>query len=213
MSPIISLIVQNKEFASLPGSQSRIASRIKFFIFGLFQSGRLLSLCLVTLTFLKSTRKTYKSYFSECPSISVCLMSPGNEILVMDIWQKYNRSDVTFHIRWHLQLVCPIKGGVNFEHLVKTACLVSSQDFTCQLHYRHLTQKSQNTSGMSPLTQFLLSVFFVTFAEILFGGSSLLPTCLIIYLLLTILFLLLFLSYNVLQEKYLNRFFFRQCSI
>ena len=78
-------------------------------------------------------------------------MSPGNEILVMDIWQKYNRSDVTFHIRWHLQFDCPIKGGVNFEHLVKTACLVSLQFFTCQLHYKHLTQKSQNTSQMSPL--------------------------------------------------------------
>ena len=38
---------------------------------------------------------------------------------------------------------------------------------------------------MSPLIQFLLSVFFVIFVEILFGGSSLFPTYLIIYLLLS----------------------------
>lgn len=61
-------------------------------------------------------------------------MFPNGQIQVIYIYQKNHRSDdVLFSvhsIRWHVMLICPISGDVNFCCLVK---MVSTKLYTLRL--------------------------------------------------------------------------------
>lgn len=64
----------------------------------------------------------------------------------MDFRQKYDRNDVTPHIRKHMWLFCPINEGINFELLIK----IIPGEFMSFYLSRAPNTNFQNTSQMSP---------------------------------------------------------------
>lgn len=111
---IVSVITLLAIFYPGPGSKPDHTLPLAIISLLFFKSGTVSqSLSFLTLTFLKST------YRSFCSLIWVHLMLPHNQICMCDMmclsWVE--------HIKSHMMSVCPGIGDVDFDHLVKVVSL------------------------------------------------------------------------------------------